>query len=240
MAKHVLLNNIDHRNLRVITDRAEKYGDNVMFATTFPQEFRRIQAHYPIFFYKDSQTGKFYPVALLGFKEKENLFLTEKGWDADYIPVTVERQPFLIGIQRYQDEGVTKKQRVIHIDLENPRVNEVEGELLFLEYGGNTDYLERIASMLEAIHQGYESNDGFATALLEFELLESFVLDIQLNDGSYNQMQGFYTINEDKLSALGGEALGRLNSNGYLQSIYMILASHSNIKSLIDRKNQRL
>lgn len=240
MAKHVLLNNIDHKNLRVITHRSETYGDNVMFATTFPQEFRRIQAHYPIFFYKDSQTGKFYPVALFGFKEKENLFLTEKGWDVDYIPVTIERQPFLIGVQRIQEDGVTKKQRVIHIDLENPRVNEAEGELLFLEYGGNTDYLERVASMLEAIHHGYESNERFAGTLLELELLESFVLDIQLNDGSYNQLQGFYTINEDKLSSLGGEALGQLNSNGYLQPIYMVLASHSNIKSLVDRKNERL
>jgi len=240
MAKHVLLNNVDHRNLHIITDRAEKYGDNVMFTTTFPQEFRRIQAYYPIFFYKDAQTGKIYSAALFGFKDKENLFLTEKGWDASYVPLTIERQPFLIGVQRYQNEGVAKQQRVIHVDLDNPRVNETEGELLFLAYGGNTPYLEYMASVLEAIHHGYESNEKFIARLLEFDLLESFVLDIQLKDGSTHQMQGFYTINEEKLNALTGDVLAELNSEYYLQPIYMILASHSNIAKLVERKNSRL
>ena len=36
MANNVLLNNIDHRDLRVITTRAADYGDDVMFAITFP------------------------------------------------------------------------------------------------------------------------------------------------------------------------------------------------------------
>lgn len=240
MANHVMLNNIAHKNIRVITDRAEKYGDNVMFTTTFPLEFRRIQAHYPIFFYKDNQTGKFYPVALFGFKEKENLFLTEKGWEASYIPLTIERHPFLIGFQQYQEEGVIKKQRVIHIDLDNPRVNEAEGEELFLEYGGKTSFLEHVVSLLEAIHDGYENNEGFIARLLEFDLIESFLLDVQLKDGSNNQMHGFYTINEDKLAGLKGDTLEKLNREGYLQPIYMILASHSNIRILIDRKNERI
>jgi hypothetical protein len=240
MATHVLLNNIAHKNIRVITERSEKYGDNVMFATTFPLEFRRIQAHYPIFFYKDSQTGNFHPMALFGFKDKENLFLNETGWSAGYIPLTIERHPFLIGFQQFHEDGIKKKQRVIHIDMDNPRVNESEGELLFLDYGGNTAYLEGVASILEAIHQGYEHGNNFVNSLLEFELLEPFVLDIQLNDGSNNQLQGFYTINEDKLSGLGGEALAKLNNQGYLQPIYMVLASHSNIRTLIDKKNERL
>lgn len=240
MTNHVLLNNVAHKSLRVITDRSEKYGDDVMFTTTFPLEFRSIQAHYPIFFHKDNKTGKFYAIALFGFKEKENLFLNEKGWGASYIPLTIQRQPFLIGLQQYQEEGVTKKQRVIHIDMDNPRVNEADGEVLFLEYGGNTDYLEYVVSVLEAIHNGYEHSEGFIAGLLEFDLLESFLLDIQLNDGSNNQMQGFYTINEDKLAGLGGDALAKLNSQGYLQPIYMAVASHSNIRTLIDKKNERL
>lgn len=240
MSNHVLLNNIAHKNVRVITDRSAKYGDDVMFATTFPLEFRSIQAYYPIFFHKNNKTGKFYAVALLGFKEKENLFLSENGWDASYIPLTIERQPFLIGFQQFQDEGVTKKQRVIHIDMDNPRVNETDGEVLFMKHGGNTGYLDHMASVLEAIHYGYEKSEIFIDMLMELELLEPFLLDIQLNDGSNNQMQGFYTINEDKLGELSGDVLAKLNSLGYLQAIYMVVASHSNIRTLIDKKNERL
>src|SRR5690606_21431970 len=148
--------------------------------------------------------------------------------------------PFLIGVQRYQNEGVTKQQRVIHVDLDNPRVNETEGELLFLAYGGNTPYLEYMACVLEAIHHGYDSNEKFIARLLEFDLLESVVLDSQLKDGSTHEMQGYYTINEEKLNALIGVVFSERNSELYLQPIYMMLAYPSNIAKLVERKNSRL
>ncbi len=70
-----------------------------MYAITFPWEFRNLQAHYPILFRKRPDTGEFQPIALFGFEERENLFLTGSGWDAAYVPLTIERQPFLIGMQ---------------------------------------------------------------------------------------------------------------------------------------------
>lgn len=65
MSNYVLLNNSAHKDLRVITTRSESYGDNVMHAMTFPIEFRDVQSSYPIFFCKDSESGQFYPAALL-------------------------------------------------------------------------------------------------------------------------------------------------------------------------------
>lgn len=189
---------------------------------------------------KNNKTGVFNAIALFGFEENENLYLNKNGWDARYIPLTIERHPFLIGFQQFQEEGVAKKQMVIHIDMDNPRVNVAEGATLFMPHGGNTSYLEHVASVLEAIHYGYEHSEGFINMLLELDLLESFSLDVQLIDGSKNQLQGFYTINEDKLVALNGDMLAKLHSHGYLQAIYMVIASHSNIRPLIDEKNKRL
>lgn len=240
MTRHVLLNNVDHKNLKVITRRSAKFGDDVMFVMTFPIEFRSVQAHYPIFFHKDASTGKFYPAALFGFKPQENLFLSESGWDAAYIPLMIVRQPFLIGVQQFKEDGVVKKQRVLHMDMDNPRLNETEGEALFLEYGGNSAYLEYIASAMETIHLGYESNQAFVDKLLELKLLESFTLDIELNDGSKNQLLGFYTINETRLAELDGDALSALNAEGWLQAAYMVVASQSHIRTLIDKKNRQL
>ncbi len=34
MSNHVLLNNVDHKDLRVIATRSAEYGDNVMLAAT--------------------------------------------------------------------------------------------------------------------------------------------------------------------------------------------------------------
>ncbi|MBL8265631.1 SapC family protein [Steroidobacter sp.] len=229
MTQHALLNNLDHKALRVITTRGAEYGDNVMLALTFPAEFRNLQAHYPVVFRKNAQ-GQFEPVALLGFKDGQNLFLTRQGWDATYIPLTIERQPFLIGFS-------ADRQPMIHIDLDSPRVSREQGEPIFRDFGGNTEFLERMNSVLLAIHDGLAGNESFIGALLQHELLESFVFDITLNDGSQNRLAGFYTINEERLLQLNGDALERLNRAGHLQAIYMTIASLSNFRALIERVN---
>jgi len=234
MPNHALLNNVDHKHLRVVTARGARYGDAVMSALTFPAEFRELQASYPIVFAKSADGTSFDALALFGFQEGENLFLDESGptarWDAPGIPLSVERQPFLIG--RGGEE------LSIHVDLDHPRVSQDEGETLFLTYGGTTEYLERIASVLRTLHDGLEAARGFTAALLELELLESFVLDIELDDGSQNRLGGLYTINEERLLALPADRLERLNRAGYLQAIYMAVASLSQFRALIDRKNQ--
>ena len=92
MTRHVQLNNIDHKDLRVDVRRSAALGDDVAFAPTFPAEFRELQAHYPIVFSK-SPDGSFQPVALLGFKDGQNLFLDQDDWDATYVPLAIERQP---------------------------------------------------------------------------------------------------------------------------------------------------
>lgn len=239
MTRHVLLNNHQHQQLKVRTERSAALGDNQMFVPTFVAELRSIQAHYPVFFHKHPQTAQFQPIALFGFKSGENLFLGESGWDADYVPMLIERQPFLIGHQP-NPEVPGGQERVIHIDLDSPRVNEQEGQALFLEYGGTTPYLQRIGAMLEAIHHGMQDNQQFTQMLLDLDLLETFSLDIQLDNGARHQMVGFYTLNEDKLAALDAKALSSLHAKGYLMGIYMILASHSQLKGLINRKNQQL
>jgi hypothetical protein len=230
MTKTVLLNNVDHKDLRVITKRGFEFGDAVMSTITFPAEFRNLQAHYPIVFRKSNDGMSFEPIALFGFQEGENLFLSANGWDAPSVPLLIERQPFLI--------GNTGGELMMHIDLDSPRVSRTQGEAVFLPHGGNSDFLERMNSVLLSIHQGLQSTPAFISALMEHQLLESFVLDIELNDGSQNRLAGFYTINEDKVSNLNGVVLEQFNRAGYLQAIYMVIASLSNFRDLIERKNR--
>ncbi|WP_394133215.1 SapC family protein [Shewanella maritima] len=240
MSQHVLLNSVDHKDVKINLSRNAELGDNLWYSVTFPAEFRSIQAHYPIFFHKDPASGQFYAVSLFGFQQNENLFLDQSGWNASYIPLTVRRQPFLIGQQTVHEDGVEQQQRVIHIDMDNPRVNTSEGEALFYEFGGNTPYLDEVGDMLEVIHQGLVDSQSFAEILIANELLESFTLEVTLDDASQNQMLGFYTINEDKLASLDDNVISQLHQQGYLQAIYMCLASHSNVRNLMDVKNAQL
>jgi hypothetical protein len=229
MANAVPLNNIDHKDLRIVTARSARLGDSVMHVLTFPGEFRNLQAHYPIVFHK-SPAGQFQPIALLGFKDRQNLFLTREGWDATYIPLMIERQPFLI--------GRSGEQLMVHVDLDSPRVSRTEGEAVFLPHGGNSDFLERMNSVLLAIHEGIAGTPPFIAALMKHDLLESFVFDIRLADGTDSRLTGFYVINEENLAELSATALEELNRPGYLQAIYMAVASLSNFRALIGRQNR--
>jgi hypothetical protein len=238
MTRHVLLNNVEHASLCIRTARSAALGDAVMCTPTFHREFRNLQAHYPIVFRKDAG-GRFQAVALLGFEEGENLFLGEHGWDAAYVPLTIERQPFLIGFDRRDEGGEPVRTPVVHVDLDSPRVSDSDGEPLFLEHGGSSDYLKRITSILKAIHEGFEADRAFIDALVELELIESFVLDVELAPRSQHRLVGFYTINEDRLDRLPGEALARLNARGWLKPVYMAVASLSNLRDLIERRRAR-
>lgn len=230
MARHAQLNDIDHKHLRIDTRRSAALGDDVAFVPTFPAEFRNLQAHYPIVFRKDAN-GALQPIAVLGFEEGRNLFLDGERWDATYLPLAIERQPFLIG--KGGDDDLT-----VHIDLDSPRVGSLVGTALFHEQGGNTEYLDRMASVLLALHNGLEGVAAFVDALLALELLESFVLDVELDDGSANRLTGFYAINEDRLRALDGAALGGLHAAGYLEPVFMAVASVANFRGLIERMNR--
>jgi hypothetical protein len=234
-----MLNNVEHQNVRVITDRGADYGDNVHFVMTFPIEFRRIQACFPIFFQKDANTGKFFPMALLGVEEGQNLFLGEDGWDATYVPLMLQRGPFIIGFQQ-DAEAPEGKRSVVSIDMDNPRISETDGEPLFLPHGGTTDFLSSMTRVLEDIQYGHQMNEEFVDALLEFDLIESVAMEVELNNGAKRQLLGLYTINEDRLEQLDGEALGKLHSKHHLLPIYMILASLSSFRTLIDKMNERL
>ena len=231
------LNNVDHKDLRIITERSAVYGDNVMHTMTFPFEFRSVQAFYPILFHRDDR-GELYPVALFGFESGENLFLDGHGWHARYVPAMIRRQPFLIGFQADQAEG-GERRRMLSLDMGSPRVSKERGEPLFEPLGGRTKFLEEMANLLETLYHGAEHNRKFVEALQEHGLIESVTFDIALVDGSRNQLLGYYAIDEEKLRGLSDEALGKLSREGFLMPLFMMLASTVNVRTLVDLKSAR-
>lgn len=239
MNNYELLNNIDHQDVRIITERSAEYGDKVMFAPTFPAEFRDVQTSYPILFHQNAQ-GDLYPVALFGFEEGENLFLDESGWQALYIPAMVRRQPFMIGFQRPADGSQAEPTRVLSLDMDHPRVSKEAGEALFQPLGGRTPFLESAVNLLEFTYAGLEHSSDFVKAVAEHELFESVSFNIRLKDGSTNQLLGFHTIHEERLQELSGKALRSLSEKGYLMPMFMTLASLSNIQSLVNKRNELL
>ncbi len=236
-----LLNNINHQGLKIITRKSAEFGDAVSNTLAMPTEFRELQKEYPIVFRKNTQTGEFQSVVLLGFEKGQNLFLTEQGWDASYIPAVIAREPFLIGFRDEEQDGQMVKVPMVLVNMESPRISKTdEGEAVFLEYGGNSPYLEKITATLGLIHEGMDASKAMFEAFLQLELIEPVRLEIAFNDREKIDLTGNYTINQEKLLSLDDTTLGKLHRSGLLLLANYVLASLSNIQRLIDKRNLQL
>ncbi|MGA9573034.1 MAG: SapC family protein [Lysobacterales bacterium] len=240
MSNHALLDNITHKNLKILRGYRQGQGFDTSTVRVFPLEFSELQMEYPIVLTRNSESGHFEPVALLGLSKNENLFLGANGWDARYIPLAVERQPFLIGFQEMTESGIPQRQPVVHIDLDHPKVSMTEGDPVFLPHGGESLLLERASSVLATIHQGNAINQVFSRLLVGLDLVESSSMEFTLSNGESHTLSGLHIINEERLSALNGDALEALHEKGFLMSIYMMLASMPNFRKLINRKEALL
>jgi hypothetical protein len=238
MSDHAVLDNVTHQDLKIDIRYQIGHGFDFHLSRVFPVEFSQIQSEYPIFFIKNKESNEYEAVCLFGFEEDENLFLSDEGWQASYIPLGVQRYPFLIGFQEKVEAGVPTKEAVVHVDMAHPSISSTEGQPVFLEGGGNSPLLERITSVLMTINQGYPSSKNFSQALSEFNLIESLKMNVQINDKESHSLDGLYTINEDKVRELDDSQLGVLHRSGYLQHIYMVLASTLNVNKLIRLKNK--
>jgi len=235
MTRHALLDNVTHRLLRVHTDRAAAYGDARQSCLALPAEFRQLQAHFPIVFQHVDGDAGFQPIALFGLEEGQNLFLSERGWDAPVVPMALQREPFLIG--RGDDDSLK-----LHIDLDSPRIVRPEqgevGTALFMPHGGFSDYLDHVVQLMEHLHAHAQQLPAFIEVLARLQLLEPFVLDIELPGGEQGRLTGLFTINEERLTGLPGAVLEGLAREGHLLPMFMQIASLAQFTGLVERANR--
>lgn len=232
MTNLMLLNNIDHMDLRVITGHGPRYGDAVNQALVFPTEFDELQREYPIFFRRDAN-GQLQSVVLLGLDRDENLFLAGDTWQARYVPAVHRRGPFSIGVQQGGGEPM------IQVDVSHPRISRTEGEPLFLPAGGNAPYLRQITGALGALYEGLDASKAMFAAFERLELIEPVAVNIRLDDTVEYEVPGLFAINQDRLDQLAGADLEAMHRSGFLRLAYAAVSSLGNVARLIELKNRR-
>lgn len=236
MTNAVLLDNVTHADLRVRTEYSAEFGDSINLAMVFPTEFAFVQREYPILLRPDSN-GEFQAFAMMGLDKGENLFLEDSRWKARYVPAVQQRGPFLIGLHR---GGAGDNEPKVHVNLDHPRISQSGGEPVFLPHGGNSPYLEHVSRMLEIIYHGTERAKPMFAAFEKEGLLESMEAEIKLGDGLSYKLSDFYTINQERFESLDGDALERLNRDGYLQLAVMLMHSLGNMQWIIELKKRKL
>jgi hypothetical protein len=238
MTNTVLLDTIAHADLRVAIGYAAAFGDAVNQSVLFPSEFEEAQRDYPILFRRDAQ-GAYYAVALLGLDRDENLFLDAAGWEARHVPVSHQRGPFHIGMVERVIDGLPRREPMLHVDLDHPRIGASDGQPAFLPHGGHSPYLEHVIRVLQVVHDGLLQQPALFAALAQADLIEPVTLDIALDDTTHYSVPDCYTVGAERLARLDGAALEALNRAGFLRHAVLVAASLANVGQLIARKNRK-
>jgi len=192
-------------------------------------EFGHASRVYPVVF-AGAEGGKL-PVAILGLKDRENLFITDSGdWEATYIPAFVRRYPFVYATQ---DEGKTF---TVCLDEGFSGCNEDRrGERLFDDEGERTPYLEQMLAFLQEYQLQFQRTQEFCARLVELDLLEPMQANIALQGGAKLALTGFEVVSRERLKALPAEVLKELMANDGMELLFMHLASLAGFAGMIDR-----
>jgi len=194
-------------------------------------EFAQAAREYPIVFGKDPQ-GVVFPVALLGLRLNQNLYVDKDGkWDASYIPAYARRYPFILA-----KGGAEEEQFTVCIDESYKGFNTAkEGQALFDNKGEQAEILNQAVDFLKDYQNHVQLTTQFCANLVELELLEPMTANVEMTNGEKLSIGGFMCINRDKLKAVKPGKLADLIKTDQLELMYIHLQSLRNVNALMQK-----
>ncbi|MBK7059772.1 MAG: SapC family protein [Rubrivivax sp.] len=199
-------------------------------------EFGDVCREYPIVFLHAGKDAagqlQIAPVAVFGLSAEENLFLDGAAWRAHYMPALLRLYPFAIG-------RIDDKSFAICVDMDWDGLSQTEGTAMFDEQGQPTALTQSAQQQLEQIEAEIQRTRLVGQRLLELDLLQEMRFDVTMPDGSNVAVEGFYTVNEEKLKALSDATVLDLQRNGLLGLVHAHLISLGNMRRLAEWRLQR-
>ena len=227
----VALNSKRHAALRVRPQASFEFVRGVHMAALMQAELVRAASIYPIVFVEDPAIDSFRPMALLGLREGENVYVdTDGSWLASYEPAVIRAYPFALA--RAAGEGEAERFAVC-IDAASELVSLTEGARLFDAQGTPTEALEQARQWLQQIRDMQLRTDEFCRALAARNLFTPFAVRARRGDETL-EVDGCYVINEERLDGLPDAKLFELRREGWLSSIYAHLVSLQQFERLED------
>ena len=173
------------------------------------------------------------PVALLGLRNEENLFIAEDGsTDAHYIPAFARRCPF---------ELAETGERVIRIDASFAGFSCDASEALF-ENGEATQILTQAIDFLEEYQKQHISTEKFVKRLCGNDLLMPLLANIERADGKKPLFIGLLAVNEKALAFYRSDELawlyGHLISVGTMNQLITRFSNANSISKVEEPKTE--
>lgn len=217
------------RSLRSEANYAFTAGTNSV--PLMAAEFAAACKQFPILF-TDGAAAQ--PVALLGLRTGENLFVDENGaWEEGaYIPAYVRRYPFIFL------ESDDKSQFTLCIDEASDAVVP-GGDNPFFADGQPTALTNNALVFVKEFQAQSNFTTEFMDAVVAAGLLVDKRADITLNNGERLSLAGFKVIDEAVFNQLAVEEMMVWRERGWLGLVYAHLISVSSWSGLVDRLAQR-
>jgi hypothetical protein len=216
------LNSETHAQWRIAPQASWAFAAKTHAVPLLAQEFAAAQADYTIAFAKD-EAGTYMPVALLGLKAEQNLFVNAQGqWQQGaYIPAYVRRFPFAPA-----GEG---DKMVVVMETRSGVVGPfTEGVPLF-DNGQPTETLQRALGLVEAFHREAQGTQAFCRWLEEHKLLTPVTAEVRAGEQAAHRLDGMWVVDEAKFNALPDDEVLKLFKSGQLAWIYAHLMSLINL-----------
>jgi hypothetical protein len=225
----VSLNRESHKAMKVNPPDNYGFASNTNSVIVTGIEFTEASRHYPVVFTRVNE--RVIPVAVLGLKDNQNLFVDADGnWQADYIPAFVRRYPFVLASAPDLDED-------FYICVDESSLSSESGQALFDEEGNESEYLQNASRFMQDYHRQYLKTLEFGEKLDELGILEQMSARYSREDDEDFVLGQFETVNENALLRLTTANADDLFRSGYLGWIYAHLISVGRFKHLANRIN---
>lgn len=230
--KPMPLDGKEHKDLGLKKNFGLKFTQNVNAVPINMIEMPQICHFYPIGFAPDASAT---PVAILGLRDNENLFVNNKGeWENDtYIPAYIRRYPFIFS------ETPDSDQLALCVDV-NSDVLESNGDQPFFEDDGKPSQLSQNAlEFCKSYHAAAQQTVAFGKELQESGILVERQAEINVGKQKIN-FAGFRIIDEKKLAEIDDAKFMEWRKKGFLPFLYAHLFSGAQWQRLSGLLNKRL
>lgn len=197
-------------------------------------EIPQIASFYPIAFSPDASAT---PVAIMGLRDNENLFVQPDGnWEQNtYVPAYIRRYPFI-----FSEIPGAEDQLTLCVDMNEDVVAE-NGEQKFFEPDGKPSQLSNQAlEFCKSYHAAAMQTLEFGKILNASGLLTERSVQVTATGNRRINFTGFRAVDEKKLSELPDAEFLNLRKEGLLPFIYAHLFSVTQWQRMTGLLNKRL
>lgn len=225
-----------HAKLRVKPNADFAHAKEMNLAAISMGELSACTCNFPVVFIQNPENQQVRPVAMFGLRPGENVYYNADGWDSTYVPLLIQRHPFVIG---FDDRSDDPKLLGTCLHRNSPFLSESEGVALFTPEGAETDYLQSRHLMMRDIFEGEKYTDQFVRKLQELGLLAPLEIIVQPESGELRRVAGIMTVSERKLRELTEAQLQELHKADFLPACYVILGSVFQLHRLMYLRNKK-